>query len=616
MMDLTQLAFMLAPETPLEESSALTELNELNVVKEVLEKFTSIASECNQWHEYINRNRMLYLLWGGGDNIYDITISKPHNVVTFAKGVLLTAEYQPQAIGFVEVDEEAQSAYEKFALGIWKTQEERQEGPLDDAFVGALCVDGAACLHLYPDKDYAPKGMEVHWGENPITMEVVNSLDVYPCVSANPKRPFDYIINKYQESLHNLRNQWPDKDWNQYGAKETEDGREVGERENMIDIYNYYGYDTGSNVVQTICTDRLLLADEVMWHSSELPLPWIVEPCYTGRAPKDTNDNIILISKFQSILHPIDDDIQTAEHLLAADMRAVDLYGNMPPVLKTAGRHVKIDAEWAEVVELQNDETLGFPQWPGNPPDSSRILGYIQGDMQEASFSSAAMGFAGSSASGYHVALTTESSRTRLYLPGRSYARAIKRAGRMAAKMIGFYWPQTMFHMYGLGANGQYQTFGFHPDMADGLQLECEVKLLMPGDDVRKAAIATQHKAIGLPLDVILSDDLGYKQPDDILRKIDEEKVRQHPIVTLLRLVEMLKREQSPFVPIIEQALQKAISGMVEGAGGQMGMQSPPQFRPPGQQPNMQMMGQNVAPMPDQGFGQVPGQVPPNVPAF
>jgi hypothetical protein len=88
----------------------------------------------------------------------------------------------------------------------------------------------------------------------------------------------------------------------------------------------------------------------------------------------------------------------------------------------------------------------------------------------------------------------------------------------------------------------------------------------MPGDDVKKAAIATQHRALGLPLATILEDDLGYEQPDDIMRRIDEEKLRQHPIMLLARMMEALAQSNSPLAPLVLHSLQNQVAQLVAGA--------------------------------------------------
>jgi len=370
-------------------------------IDSVLDKLSAIQHECEEWHRYVERNRKLYLLWHhDDDSMYNVTMSKPHSIITFAKGVLMTAEYQPQAIAYRETEQsmEFQSALEKFALALWSTNEDRQPWSPKESFITNLLVDGSAWMQVYIDPDYAPPAPFIlQWPENPVSLEVVDTLQVYPALSQNPHRPFDYIITKHQETLFDLRQQYPDLDWDQHRPWYLEN--EMAEREVMIDVYNYNGYDDEGFVVQTICTDKLVLVDERLWHSSQFPhLPWIVASCYTGLPPQEgTSGEVPLISRFQSLLHPIDDDVQTAEHILGADLRALDLYGNMPPVVKTqSGRSVTVDGEWGDVISLQLGEEIGFPSWPGNPPDSTRIMNFVLGDMQEASFSAAAMGYAGS----------------------------------------------------------------------------------------------------------------------------------------------------------------------------------------------------------------------------
>ncbi len=589
------------------------------IIDDVLEKFSAIQSECEAWHDYVERCRKLYLLWHHDDDeMYNVTISKPHNIVTFAKGVLTEAEYHPQAVAFRETEDtiDRMNALEKFTLALWDTNEERQPWPPRDQFINNLLVDGSGWMQVYLDPDYAPPIPIIpEWPQNPITLEVVDTLQVYPCLSQNPRRPFDYVITRHEETLFDLMQQWPDADWDEH--KPIMGTEEMSLREVMIEVYNYTGYDDRGNVVQTICTNRLVLADEVLWHSSQYPyLPWVVASCYTGLPPQtNMKSEVPLISRFQSILHPVDDDVQTLEQILSADLRAVDKYGNLPPVIKTqAGRPVTIDPEWGNIIELQLGEEFTWAQWPGNPPDSTRLTNFLLGDMAEGSFSAAAMGYPGSSASGYHVALTMESSRTRLYLPGRSFARAIKQTADLAVHLLSSFMPMTTIHMYGLGPDGQMGAFGFHPLMAQGLHLDCRIKLTMPGDDVRQTAIAGQQLAFGMPFRTVLEDVLDYQQPDDIIRNVMTEKAEQHPLIMLLGMAKALEEKRSPYLNIILQALGEVAQGMVSQTAGAIPSQSAPGMRPPGQQPNQQEFGQNIIPDELQGRTPIPGQAPPNVP--
>lgn len=616
-------ALFIEIEQNLEQVQQLTDLQaqvlQKQVIDDILDKFGAIQAECDEWHRYVENNRKLYLLWHhDDDSIYNVTLSKPHNIVTFAKSVLLTAEYQPQAIAFTETQQsmEFQSAFEKFSLALWATNEDRQPWPPKEQFINNLLVDGSAWTQVYLDPDYAPPMPFIsEWPHNPISLEVVDTLQVYPALSQNPRRPFDYIITLHEESLFDLMQQWPDADWDEHRPQLGME--EISLREITVEIYNYSGYDDNGMVVQTICTNKLVLADEVLWDSRQYPyLPWIVSSCYTGLAPQSDGE-LALISRFQSILHPMEDDVQTLEHVISADLRALDLYGNMPPVVKTqAGRPVKIDADWGNVIELQLGEEIGFPHWPGNPPDSTRLSNFLLGDIQESTFSSAAMGFSGSSASGYQVALTSESSRTRLYLPGKAFARAIKQTAQLGVHLLSTFLPQTLIHMYGMGPDGQYRAFGFHPLMAQGLKLECNIKLAMPGDDVRKTAIASQQLAMGMPFRTVLEDVLDYQQPDDIMRKAMLERAEQHPLVLLLAMAKALEEQQSPYLPIILQAMGQVAHGMAGQAAGPVGPQGAPGMRPPGQQPMLGEMGQEVIPDELQGRMPVPGQVPPNLPVI
>jgi hypothetical protein len=158
-------------------------------------------------------------------------------------------------------------------------------------------------------------------------------------------------------------------------------------------------------------------------------------------------------------------------------------------------------------------------------------------------------------------------------------------------------------------------TVGFHPEMARGLSLQCTCRIKMPGDDVRKAALATQYRAIGLPIQIILEDILEYRQPDDIMRMMDEEKAKAHPLVQAIALLDSLVKNNSPYVPIVLKSVQEAVMGQMRAPAGAAG-NGPPGFQPPQQAPMLGAMGQDTAPLPSQGYGEVPGTIPQNQSPF
>jgi hypothetical protein len=171
-------------------------------------------------------------------------------------------------------------------------------------------------------------------------------------------------------------------------------------------------------------------------------------------------------------------------------------------------------------------------------------------------------------------------------------------AATHALQFLKTYLPNTMIHVYGLGPDGRHVALGFHPAMAEGLHLECTVRLTMPGDELKKTAMAQQWLAMGIPLEVVLSDVLDFKQPDDIIRKAKIEKAKSHPLVMLLELAEALRQTGSPYLPIILEAIQRVVANQFKSAAAATPPPSPfSRFAPPGQQPAPPGIGQEVAPL-------------------
>jgi hypothetical protein len=582
------------------------------IIDDLKQTFSEIETDCVTWHEYIQDNRNQYALRHHEDpQSFDVTLSKPHNIVTFAKAVLSSSQLRMRAVGFADTTDtmERSSLFEKFALGLWQVNKVRQGGRDPRLwFLHRMCTDGCGAAYVFLDPEHRPDSfLRPTWPECPITLEVVDATGLYVQPSQHPLRTYECIFHVSEMPLTDLMRLYPESDW----SRATANLRAPADyRRARVKVYHYTGYDADGYVIQTIFTDDVLLSDERLWKASEYPgLPWVIRSCYEGdaSAPEGSGSaqGLGLIERFQSILHPVNDSVKTVEMILSGDMRAHDMYANMPPVVHTKDRRkVDIDAAWGNVVELDMGEDLGWPNWPGNPPDSTRLANFHLTDIQESSFSAAAMGYAGSSASGYHVALTTESSRMRLQLPGDNWASAVAEVANLAKHLLTYYYPYTSIQMYGEDDGGQGEAFAFQPSSANGLIMTGQIELKLPGDDVRRTAIATQWKGIGVPDLQIYEDILGFDQPDEVFRRKQWEAAQTHPVMQLVNMVRALRARGDPMVVIIEQALQQALQGSLNGDAGKTA------YRGPEQEAALRPMGTEAAPLQEQGYGTIPGAAP------
>lgn len=589
-----------------------TSLEAHDIISGLKDILTSIEQDNDDWHRYIQENRRQYALrHHANPKNYDVTLSKPHNIVTFAKAVLSASQLRMRAIGFSDsVDAmERASLFEKFALGLWHVNRVRQAGRDPRLwFLQRMLTDGCGAAYVFLDPDHRPDTWRrPMWPECPVTIEVADARTLYIKPSLHPLRTYEHIFAVSKVTLADLIHTYPDADWTPHtqGLRGPRDYYTT-----LIKLYHYTGYDADANVIQTIFTDEVVLSDEVLWPSSVYPgLPWVIRSCYEGDVTvaegEDEPCTLGLKERFQSILHPVNDSVKTVEMILSGDMRAHDMYANMPPVVTTAdGRAVTVDGAWGNVINLKNGESIGWPQWPGNPPDSTRLATLHLNDIQEASFSAAAMGYAGSSASGYHVALTTESSRMRLQLPGDNWATGVAETANLSKHLLTWYYPYTAIQMYGEEPNGQGAMYAFQPSSAKGLVMTAAIELKLPGDDVRRTSIGTQWKGMGIPDLQIYEDVLGFDQPDEVWRRKQWEKAQTHPVMELLNMIDAMNERGDPRVAILEQALQRAVEGSLNADTGRTA------YRGPDAQAQLRPMGTEAAPLQEQGYGNIPGAAP------
>ena len=618
-----------------------------SVITELLGRYQDVYTEAELWHKYVLHARKTFDLQHYSDPTeFDVTLSTPHSVCVFSVGALRNAKVALKAYPFKDT---AQSdintdVVEKLGKALWKVNSDRQGTDLEEDFLLSQAVDGSAWLYPYYDARYgphipvrapvidpltgmpqlhpvtgapllqqvgeAPQYMADMHADLPITYEHADTLNIYPCLSRDPVRKFDYVFHVSEQSLWNLRRQFPQANWgDEYGLVDQENAQ----RTFYIKLYHYTGYDNADNVVQTVFTDRLLLVDEILWPSAEMPFPWIDCPFYRGRAT--VTNEMGLIQHYQSALHPLFQAVEGAEHVLSSMQRAADLYGNMPPQIITQdGRNVQVEGSWASAVPLRQGESIVFPTWPGSPPDFVRLAQVYKTDMQEASFSAASMGMAGASASGYQVALTAEASRSRLLIPARQWARAYKEATILATKLLNKYLPHTVIRVFGDRTSAQ-GYFDYKPEWADALKIDCDIELKLPGDDVRAVAMAGQHVAMKLlPNYDILQDILGYEQPQEVIDRKRAEEAEGHPMNKLADMLKVLvDRGEMQKAQIIASALDKAAAAELSpNRLGATRNASPPPQTMPSQAPMIQPPGQNV--LPDE-FSQGVGPLGPGGPA-
>lgn len=582
------------------------------IITELKQQFADVEGDCRLWHQYIAENRRQYALrHHDSPRNYDVTLSKPHNIVTFSKAVLAASRLRMRAIGFGDTRSamDRSSAFERFGLALWHVNKVRQAGRDPKMwYLHRQTVDGCGAAYVFLDPMHRPDTyLRPVWPECPITVEVVDTLTLYPRLSNSPLRQFEYVFCVSDVSLAELMYRYPEADWAKHraGAKSDADLRRMA-----IKLYHYTGYDVDNYVVQTIFTDHVLLSDERLWHAAQYAgIPWVIRACYEGDPTSVYGDSTPqttgLIERFQSILHPINDAVKTVEMILSGDMRAHDMYANMPPVVWTQdGRDVEIDPEWSSVVALRVGEQLGWPVWPGSPPDSTRLASFHMSDIQEASFSPAAMGYAGASASGYHVALTTESSRMRLQLLANNWASAVAETANLSKHLLNYYYPYTAIQMYGKDDTQNDESFAFQPRTANGLIMTADVELQLPGDEVRRTAIATQWKGIGVDDHTIYEQALGFDQPDQIWQRKQWEAAQTHPAMQLLNMIDAMKAKGDPRYVVLERMLEQVVAGNTGADAGRAA------YRGPEREAAMRPMGADTIPLQDQGYTTVPGAAP------
>ncbi|NOR88999.1 MAG: hypothetical protein GQ524_01980 [Anaerolineales bacterium] len=279
----------------------------------------------------------------------------------------------------------------------------------------------------------------------------------------------------------------------------------------------------------------------------------------------------------ESILHVMQYIVPHMETRFNRQTRMVDLYSSLPLVTRTEGaRKIKLDPGMGRVAQLSLEEELGFPTWPGSPPDVSEQLGILQAKIQESSFPSAMYGEGVSNMAGYAISQLIDSGQVRLTTPIRQLEQGWAVWAHKTLSLIKNFAENAEIHVYG-PMRGKFFYDKVVGRKCHGIRVDVKVDAKYPGMDTRQIAEATQAKPF-MPLRYIHERYLDIQQSDDAIRLMDIEKIKEMPafqeLVMMEYLSELAEKENNK---IALQLLQRYMNqGMPEQPGRPSEGPSPP----------------------------------------
>jgi hypothetical protein len=242
----------------------------------------------------------------------------------------------------------------------------------------------------------------------------------------------------------------------------------------------------------------------------------------------------------ESLLHAMQHIVPHIERRFNRQSRLIDLYASMPLVSRTEGaRKVKLDPGVGRVAQLSLEEDLGFPSWPGTPPDVESQLNLLQAKSQESSFPAAMYGEGVKNMAGYAISQLIDSGQIRLVTPGQQLEQGWAVWAHKTLNLIKNFAENAYIHVYG-EMRGKFFYDKVVGRKCEGFRVDVTIKPKYPGMDTREIAHATQAKPF-LSNWSILQRYLNVPQPDDEERRRNIQNVKEMPAFQELIMMGYLK---------------------------------------------------------------------------
>lgn len=529
--------------------------------------------------------------------------SKVQNVIDVMTAVLSGHQPQYQCTVPGNVSSTLPSRAEMFLTGVWWLNSLRQQTDIYREIVFKMVKDGACGIRTVwlpktlkeakpstvehpeyvPDpnqKDLEPPKAPARFYDQdsmPICIEAIDISKLYWSGRGVGNAPFSEMFYVQYRTAETVIDEWSKQEG--VDLSRIVANTKAEDRDTLLERYiEWWGQETNGKVWYGIA-----FRDEWIIPPREVPYPRI--PFVLAVYKKVSNAEPAMQNL--PFVFPIIPAVEKWEYLRSRSHRLVDLYSNMSPYHSGEKPLQQHDATWGKVIELDPKEEIKMPSWTGQPPDVHREQEDLESVMAEGSFSSVMFGDVSTRASGYALSQIVGADTLRTDIPRGNLELALS-----AVAMQIFHLMQTFSPGVYMAVTAQVRSRRLAAVLegkeTDSLVVSTFIKPKQTSDEVRLATLGSQIASMPNPpvsMRYVLEHFFGVTQPEEeIARKLDETAMK-NPIITLMALLEALKESDSPYTPIIEQELQKAVGEMAGGGqGGPPGQGLPskgPETMPP-----------------------------------
>lgn len=451
---------------------------------------------------------------------------------------------------------------------VWVPEEDAEEVPAQENLLSPLDKIANTARRVVGKPEIVPQSKNAYMTCNPLKIHVIPLMNmVY--APGGPKGRWFLVAYRARRTIADMRTEFPDFRSDITNLQQT--------ITTTVEFYDVWFWNND-------CVCNAIFADSKMLRCCPMPdyddLPYTIVFFY----PNDTSDPSYW---GLSMLFNIEDDVRMLEDRVAHQSRMLDIWANLPLVVKTRdGRPVDVDAVFGSVINLLADESIGFAQPGSEPPDHDKLVAWLKNSISESTFPPMMYGDGGGS--GYGLAQLGEGGRIRLEQPKRQIELLWIVTMRKALSLFRKFAPEKGIEVYGEYKGKRYTMNQLTGSATSGWMMDVILDPHFPQDEARMMALGNQALAMkGLSRRTVQEKYYGVDDPDRENNRI---------------LVEMLQQSPAMMDTILQQVAHEYGMEMPQTPGPQG---SPP--RQPISQPMMSNPEQGVQPLPLAGSPQVEG---------
>jgi len=606
---------------------------------DILADYNQAVKDCKPWHDYIDRQRQWYNFDHDAagkrgarkpqeERYADPT---PTNNVDLAVGIIRKGGLEWRARGWEPNpgEDEDTSKVEKFLTGVIDINNEREEEDTLYEVIFDFCRDGCGILYAPWDKQLADELMTVMpiptpegdampmtvYREPPIRNQVIDPKEIV--MTKGGPRKWRAIYRTQDMTMLEL--------WEQFGKIPAGHEDRMNSPRLMKDVrgklIDYWGWKY-KQVPMTGPDGQNLMND--LLGKPEMTMKWVVERAliwnteyvwplqdtvYPGLPYKIQFFKPVDEDKPENwghgIIRPMETSIIALEKMTDRTQRMITVLASLPMFSKTIqGRNITIDKGLVDIVPLGIDEDIAFPQWRGQPPDVEMQRNFYRTRAQQAGFSEAAYAAGSSEISGYALSQLSDQNQIRLEQPIVHLQLLFTRWAKHVLELARIFATGAVIRISGTLKGKDFADQIITAEIADYL-VKAEMRVKMPGEEVRKHAMATQA-SMWLSPDTIMQDYLDIDQPDDERKRQLRAMAQQDPMVMryaqIMMLTEMAQQGDQAAAMALQMMQQESQGGTpTEETRGR-----PKEGRRPEQMRNVQ--GPTGEPTPQEQGRKPPGQ--------